>query len=107
MHESIPGVTIPPPRDTPGNLPDRQFTGVGNLPFMYVHGGRDCYSRQGPRGFDKWLPRIPPANFKAAKPGRAGRILRPRGQGGVKFIVRISENYNLCRANLSTTIEGL
>jgi hypothetical protein len=39
MHESIPGVTIPP-RDTPGNLPDRQFTGVGNLPFIYVHGGR-------------------------------------------------------------------
>jgi hypothetical protein len=36
MHESIPGVTIPPPRDTPGNLPDRQFTGVGNLPFIYV-----------------------------------------------------------------------
>jgi hypothetical protein len=30
----------PPPRDTPGNLPDRQFTGVGNLPFIYVHGGR-------------------------------------------------------------------
>ena len=28
MHESIPGVTIPPPRDTPGNLPDRQFTGI-------------------------------------------------------------------------------
>jgi hypothetical protein len=28
MHESIPGVTIPP-RDTPGNLP-----------FIYVHGGR-------------------------------------------------------------------
>jgi hypothetical protein len=40
MHESIPGVTIPPPRDTPGNLPDRQFTGAGNLPFIYVHGGR-------------------------------------------------------------------
>jgi hypothetical protein len=40
MHESIPGVTIPPPRDTPRNLPDRQFTGVGNLPFIYVHGGR-------------------------------------------------------------------
>jgi hypothetical protein len=40
MHESIPGVTIPPPRDTPGHLPDRQFTGVGNLPFIYVHGGR-------------------------------------------------------------------
>jgi hypothetical protein len=39
MHESIPRVTIPP-RDTPGNLPDRQFTGVGNLPFIYVHGGR-------------------------------------------------------------------
>ena len=39
MHESIPGVTIPP-RDTPGNLPDRQFTGAGNLPFIYVHGGR-------------------------------------------------------------------
>jgi hypothetical protein len=38
---------------------------------------------------------------------RAGRIFRPRGQGGVKFIVRISENYNLCHANLSTTIEGL
>jgi hypothetical protein len=36
MHESNPGVTIPPPR----NLPDRQFTGVGNLPFIYVHGGR-------------------------------------------------------------------
>jgi hypothetical protein len=29
------------------------------------------------------------------------------GQGGVKFIVRISENYNLCHANLNTTIEGL
>jgi hypothetical protein len=29
-----------PPRDIPGNLPDRQFTGVGNLPFIYVHGGR-------------------------------------------------------------------
>jgi hypothetical protein len=26
--------------DTPGNLPDRQFTGLGNLPFIYVHGGR-------------------------------------------------------------------
>jgi hypothetical protein len=36
MHESIPGVTIPPP----GNLPDRQFMGVGNLPFTYVQGGR-------------------------------------------------------------------
>ena len=29
MHESIPGVTTPP-----GNLPDRPFTGVGNLPFI-------------------------------------------------------------------------
>ena len=38
---------------------------------------------------------------------RADRILRPRGQGGVKFIVRISENYNLCHANLNTTIKGL
>ena len=52
-------------------------------------------------------------NFKAAKPsfrhacGRADRILRPRGQGGVKFIVRISENYTLCHANLNTTIKGL
>jgi hypothetical protein len=34
----------------------------------------------------------------------ADRILRPRGQGGVKFIVRISENYTLCHANLNTTI---
>jgi hypothetical protein len=65
----------------------------------------------GPRGFDKWLPRIPPT--KAAKPsfrhacGRADRILRPPGQGGVKFIVRISENYTLCHANLNTTIKGL
>jgi hypothetical protein len=33
--------------------------------------------------------------------------LRPRGQGGVKFIVRISENYTLCHANLNTTIKGL
>ena len=39
--------------------------------------------------------------------GRADRILRPRGQGGVKFIVRISENCNLCHANLNTTIKGL
>ena len=59
------------------------------------------------------LPRIPPANFKAAKPsfrhtcGHADRILHPGGQGGVKFIVRISENYNLCHANLNTTIKGL
>jgi hypothetical protein len=57
------------------------------------------------------VPRIPPANFKAAKPtfrhacGRAGRILHR--QGGVKFIVRISENYNLRHANLNTIIEGL
>ena len=29
------------------------------------------------------------------------------GQGGVKFIVRISENYNLCHANLNTTIKSL
>jgi hypothetical protein len=28
-----------------------------------------------------------------------------RGQGGVKFIVRISENYNLWHANLNTTIK--
>jgi hypothetical protein len=34
-------------------------------------------------------------------------ILCPRGQGGMKFIVRISENYNLCHANLNTTIKGL
>ena len=60
---------------------------------------------EGPQGFDKWLPRIPPANFKAAKP--SDRILHPRAQGGVTFIVRISENYNLCHANLSKTIEGL
>jgi hypothetical protein len=102
-----------PPRDTPGNLPDRQFTGVGNLPFIYI-----CAQGPGiggPRGFDKWLPRIPPTNFKAAKPsfrhacGHADRILRPRGQGGVKFIVRIliSKNYTLCHANLNTTIKGL
>ena len=99
MHESIPGVTIPPPRDTSGNSPFcicARGTGIG-----------------GPRGFDKWLPRIPPTNFKAAKPsfrhtcGRADRILRPRSQGGVKFIVRISENYTLCHANLNTTIKGL
>jgi hypothetical protein len=50
--------------------------------------------------------------LKAAKPsfrhacGRADRILRPRGQGGVKFIV-ISENYILCHANLNTTIKDL
>jgi hypothetical protein len=56
MHESIPGVTIPPP----GNLPDRQFMGVGNLPFTYVQGGRVLLYRQGPWGFDKWLPRIQP-----------------------------------------------
>ena len=39
--------------------------------------------------------------------GCADRILRPPGQGGVKFIVRISENCNLCHANLNTTIKGL
>ena len=33
----------------------------------------------------------------------ADRIFRPCGQGGVKFIVRISENYTLCHANLNTT----
>ena len=68
----------------PGNLPDRQFTGVGNLPFIIsctCTGAGYCYSRLGPRGFDKWLPRIPPANFKAAKPsfrhasGRADRVI--------------------------------
>jgi hypothetical protein len=63
------------------------------------------------------LPRIPPANFKAQQnlvsgthvgaPGRADRILRPRGQGGVKFIITISENCNQCHANLNTTIKGL
>ena len=39
MHKSIPGLTIPPghPRDTPGNLPDRQFTGVENLPVISMH----------------------------------------------------------------------
>ena len=31
MHKSIPGVTPPPP-----NLPDRQFTVVGNLPVIYA-----------------------------------------------------------------------
>ena len=48
MHESIPGVTTPPPRDTPENLPDRQFTGVGNLPFIIsctCTGPGYCYSR--------------------------------------------------------------
>ena len=42
MHESIPGVYNPPPqkKNTPGNLPDRQFTGVRNLPVLYVHWGR-------------------------------------------------------------------
>jgi hypothetical protein len=45
--------------------------------------------------------------YKAAKPsfrhacGRADRILRPRGQGGMKFIVRISKKYNLCHENLT------
>jgi hypothetical protein len=100
MHESIPGVTIPPP---PGICPIDSSRGSGICLSIYVHGGRV---------FDKWLPRIPPTNFKAAKPsfrhacGR-DRILRPRGQGGVKFIVRISENYTLCNANLNTTIKGL
>jgi hypothetical protein len=37
----------------------------------------------------------------------ADRILCPCGQGGVKFIVRISENYTLWHANLNTTIKGL
>jgi hypothetical protein len=78
MHESIPGVTIPP-RDTPGNFPDRQFTGVGNLPFIYVHGGRVL---EDPGDLTNDCPES-----------------HPRGQGGVKFIVRISENYTLCHAN--------
>jgi hypothetical protein len=43
MHKSIPGVTPPPP-----NLPDRQFTVVGNLPVIYVHRGRVLFSRRGP-----------------------------------------------------------
>jgi hypothetical protein len=94
MHESIPGVTIPPAP------PPREFA------RYTVHGGRElafhiCARAPGiggPRGFDKCLPTIPPTNFKAAKPsfrhacGRVHRILRPRRQGGVKFIVRISEN---------------
>ena len=88
MHESIPGVTTPPPppRDTPGNLPDRQFTGAGNLPFIYVHGGRVL---EDPGDLTNGCPES------------------HRGQGGVKFIVRISENYTLCHANLNTTIKSL
>ena len=94
MHESIPGVTIPP-GTPPGICPIDSSRGSGIcLSYMCTGAGIG-----GPRGFDKWLPRIPPTNFKAAKPsfrhacGRVDRILRPRGQGGVKFIVRISENY--------------
>ena len=107
MHESIPGVTIPPPPGiSPGICPIDSSQGSGIRLFVYVHGGRVL---EDPGD----LPRIPPTNFKAAKPsfrhtcGRADRILRPRGQGGVKFIVRISENYTLCHANLNTTIKGL
>ena len=110
MHESIPGVTIPPPRDTPGNLPDRQFTGAGNLPFIYVHGGRVL---EDPGDLTNGCPESHPQilrqqNLVSGKAcGRADRILRHRGQGGVKCIVRISENYTLCHANLNTTIKGL
>ena len=110
MHESIPGVTIPPPGTPPGICPIDSSRGVGNLPFIYVHGGRVL---EDPGDLTNGCPECPPTNFKAAKPsfrhacGRADRILRPRGQGGVKFIVRISENYTLCHANLNTTIKGL
>jgi hypothetical protein len=109
MHESIPGVTIPPPRTPPGICPIDSSRGR-EFAFHICARGPGI---GGPQGFDKWLPRIPPTNVKAAKPsfrhagGCADRILRPCGQGGVKFIVRISENYTLCHANLNTTIKGL
>ena len=101
MHESIPGVTIPPP---PG-----QFTGVGNLPFIYVHGGRVL---EDPGDLTNGCPESHPQilrqqNLVSGTHVGADRILRPRGQGGVKFIVRISESHTLCHANLNTTIKGL
>ena len=82
MHESIPGVTIPP-RTPPGICPIDSSRGPGIC-----------------------LSYIAKPSFRQAC-GRADRILRHRGQGGVKFIVRISENYTLCHANLNTTIKGL
>ena len=102
MHESIPGVTIPPP-------PPGQFTGVGNLPFIYVHGGRVS---EDPGDLTNGCPESHPQilrqqNLVSGMHVGAGRILRPRGQGGVKFIVRISESFTLCHANLNTTIKGL
>ena len=111
MHESILGVTIapPPPRDTPGNLPDRQFTGVGNLPFIYVHAGRVL---EDPGDLTNGCPESHPQilrqqNLVSGTHVGADCILCPRGQCGVKFIVRISEHYTLCHANLNTTIKRL
>jgi hypothetical protein len=110
MHESIPGVTTPPPPGTPSGIcPIDSSRGPG-ICLSYMCTGAGYWTIGGPQGFDKWLPRIPPTNFKAGfrqACGRADRILRHRGQGGVKFIVRISENYTLCHANLNTTILGL
>ena len=57
MHESIPGVTIPPPPGTVHRGWEFAFHICARGPGI-----------GGPRGFDKWLPRIPPTNFKAAKP---------------------------------------
>ena len=98
MHESIPGVTIPPPG---------QFTGVGNLPFIYVHGGRVL---EDPRDLTNGCPESHPQilrqqNLVSGTHVGADRILRPRGQGGVKFIVRISESYTLCHGNLKQLLK--
>jgi hypothetical protein len=90
---------IPPPWDTPGICPIDSSRGSGIcLSYMCTGAGY-------------W--RTPVIWQMVAKPSfrhacvRADRILRPRGQGGVKFIVRISEKNTLCHANLNTTIKGL
>ena len=105
MHESIPGVTIPPPGTPPKICLIDSSRGFGIcLSSFHVRA----------RGLGIVIVAKDPGDLTNGCSESHPQILRQQnlvsgtqGQGGVKFIVRISENYNLCRANLSTTIEGL
>jgi hypothetical protein len=102
------GSNHPPPGTPPGILPIDSSRGSGIcLSYMCTGAGIG-----GPRDLTNGCPESHPQilrqqNLVSGTHVGADRILCPRGQGGVKFIVRISKNYTLCHANLNTTIKGL